>query len=427
MFKTYTNVDPMTKLHRKILMLGLSFFVTSSAQASLNNPNTVLIGEEAGGMGGAYTALSGDPSAASFYNPAALSRMPGNTLSAAVNAYQKYDTKFGNLDGYDQAPLRVNRGSILPIPASSGTVYTFRNFAFGLSIVFPHFDQYAGEIKSTSQATSYLNLRDESLWVGGSLALNLDQKNSAGLTMYYTSRTFNRSVTDQTTSGGVSTLTTEEKSFTQNSIVYILGFQHQLSDRISLGTSLRLPSLPVSGRGTYYFAEVSSGGGPITPTVATGLEANTKLPMRWNLGLAYQFAKAWKLSFDLHHYFAEEYEDLNYSAAQDHIRGRSMTNFSLGGEYYIRSWLALRTGLFTNLSSNQKVPDQPTERTGDYMDMWGFATNLAIFTTRSTAVTLGGYYSGGKGYSVQRVGQNLEKLPKSQQLFSFLVGTSFYF
>jgi long-chain fatty acid transport protein len=411
----------------KPCLLICLIFAALRAHGDFGNYNSILIGEEAAGLGGAYTALSGDPAGGPFYNPAGLARMDGNTLSAAVSVYNKNDTQYGELGSSADAPLRVNRGSILPIPAASGTVYTFGNFAFGLSIVFPDFDQYAGQISNTADTTSYLNLRDESLWVGGSLALNLNQKESIGLTMYYTSRTYNRSILDETTSGGVSSLTSSEKSFSQNSLVYILGYQKQLNDQWSVGASVRLPSLPVNGRGTFFQADISSGGGPITPTTVTGVRAHTKIPPRVNVGVGYNRRGVWKAGADLHWYGSEEYEDFEQRQAADPVVHESVLNASVGGEYYVRRWLALRGGLFTNFSSHPKISETPTARAGDHLDMWGFATNVAVFTSKASAVTLGGYYTGGKGYSVHQVGQQLERVPKAVQIFSFLVGTSFYF
>lgn len=442
----YTTLIAMTKGRRKLFAgvlpcfwqeLGrhwgagffalLLFFAESFAFADFGNYNSVLIGEEAAGMGGTYTAFVGDPAASPFYNPASLARMVGNTLSAAVSVYHKYDTKYGDLGDFTQAPLRVNRGAIVPLPAASGTAYTFHNFAFGLSIVFPDFDYYTGDIRNTSTNTSYLSLRDESLWVGGSLALNTTEKESIGLTMYYTSRSYSRSVLDQTTSGGVSTQTSSEKYFSQNSLVYILGWRHQFDDRWSVGASYRFSSLPISGRGSYFATQISSGGGPITPTSQSNLDAETVIPSALRVGVGYDFPKVWKLGLDLQLYGQTKYIDLKDSVGGDIIEHQPILNASLGGGYFIRHWLAVRAGVYSNFSSHKEIPDNPSRRLGEHIDMWGFSTHFAIFTSELTSVTLGGYYSGGKGYSVQQADQSLQKISKSQQIFSFLVGTSFHF
>ena len=227
------------------------------SHAAYSNYNSILIGERAAGMGGAFTALSDDASACSFYNPAAIARMEGASLSATANVYAKFDTSFGDQSELSSAPLRLNQGSIVPIPASSGSVYTFRNFAAGISIIFPDTELYAGEIRSTSDSTSTLNLRDQSLWVGGSLALNLTDQDAIGLSIYYTSRTFTRTLIDRIDPGtGDPNVTTEESFFSNNSLIYILGYWRELNPNWSLGASVRVPSVEINGRGTFFRSTV---------------------------------------------------------------------------------------------------------------------------------------------------------------------------
>lgn len=378
-------------------------------------------------MGGAYSALSGDPAACAYYNPATIARMDGATLSAAVNVYHKYDTQYGDLDQLEAAALRVNRGSIIPIPASSGTVYSFGNFAVGLSIVFPDFESYAGEIKTSPEVISYMNLQDQSLWVGGSLALNLTEQDAVGLTMYYTSRTFSRSVTDQLNSGGITQVTNEEKLFSHNSLIYILGYYRELNRNWSLGLSTRLPSLPISGQGSFLRTTIDTGGGSIPTINKLHIPAQTRIPTRTNLSVAYQQPRKWGVAAEATYHGPEVYDDFKDPQTFERIRHVPTWNLAIGGEYFIRPWAAWRMGLYSNLSSHQEIDDLTTVRQGDHLDMWGFSTNFALFTTNRSTVTLGGYYSGGKGSSTQLIGQQIAKIPKSVQIFSFLVGTSFQF
>lgn len=395
------------------------------AFAGYSNYNSILIGNRSAGMGGAFTAMTGDPAAASFYNPANLALMESNTLSASVTLFNKYDTSFGKENEFDQAPLRVNRGAIVPIPSSGGTVYSFGNFAFGISIVLPDLDQFTGEVRSSQSTSSYLNLKDSSLWVGGSFAINWDKRNSLGLTMYYTSRNYSRSITDRTENAGATTITNEDKTFTQNSLIYILGWTHQLTKKWRIGFSYRPTSLPISGEGTLFRSTLSTGG--TNTDESFDVNANTLIPERLALGVAYLTSSKGSLSLDLHYYGKAEYRDLKDEAAGDFIKHEPILNASLGGEYEIQTWLSLRAGVFTNLSSHAQIDDNPLSRQPDHIDMWGFSTTLAIHTTKQSSLSLGGYYSGGKGWSVQQVNQNLEKIQKTNQIFSFLVGTSYQF
>ena len=131
-------------------------------------------------------------------------------------------------------------------------------------------------------------------------------------------------------------------------------------------------------------------------------------------------------SIDVSYYGRDSYQTLQHSVG-DRIKHNPVWNLNLGAEMYLKSWLALRFGAYTNFSSHPKIKATLKQRQGDHIDMWGFSTNLAIFTSEKSKVTLGGYYTGGKGHSSQEVGGQIIRLPKSVQMFSFLVGTSFNF
>lgn len=425
---TRYNILKKMRQHKiPLFIIFLLSFCSFSVEASFSNYNSILIGDRAAGMGGAYTALTGDPAGSSYYNPAALSRSYGSALSAAINVYSKYDTRFGNTDeNFAEAPLRINRGKITPIPASSGSFYNYGNFAVGISILFPDFDQYAGNIIGSNGDNSFLNLRDESLWVGGTLAVNSSPTSSVGLSMYYTSRSYTRSLSDKSEESSITTIITEDKTFTHNSIVYILGYYAQLNRNWSLGFAHRFPSLPISGEGSYIRNQLQTSGTPDS-IKKENLLSQTQIPPKTTFGIAYEEIKNVAYSFDISFYGAESYADLSDPVAADHIRHKDTWNFNFGYETYIKPWVALRAGVYTNYSSHPDISPTTTVRVGDHINMWGFSTNFALFTSEKTTITLGGFYTGGKGYSVQQVGKTLSRVKKSVQVFSFLVGTSFYF
>ncbi len=411
---------------KKAKTFEILFFIsllTQSSFAAYSNYNSILIGERAAGMGGAYTALTGDPSAGAYYNPATLSRMKGTSLSTTANLYVKSDINYSE-SGFLDATSRINQGSIQPVPASSGTVHTFGNFAFGISLLLPDHYVYAGHVESTTDTNSFVNINDKSLWVGGSLAMNIGPDESLGLSLYYTARTFARSVTDLDKTNGV--LTSEEKEFKQNSLIYIFGYHKTITPNLTLGISHRFESLPINGKGSYVISTISTSGTQNTDS-AKDVHAYTLVPAKTTIGLAYKRPKQWTLSADLNFYDSARYLDLGNEAASDNIIYKPTWNLNLGAEYYYKPWLALRTGVYTNTSSHPEVSENPTKREGDHINMLGFSANVAIYTNPNTTVTLGGYYTGGSGSAHEKTGQAIKKVKKSLYSFSFLVGTSFYF
>lgn len=395
------------------------------ARAAFGNYNSVLLGDRAAGMGGAYTALSGDPAASSFYNPATIARMQGRSLSTAASLFNKYDTQYGDDQKFNEAPLRINKGEIFSVPAASGIVQSFRNFAFALSIVIPSFDEFGGVLEVNGDDTSNLNLQDENLWVGGSYAFNYDEKQSFGFTFYYTSRNYQRSVTDRYLDGAETVVITEEKSFHNNGLIYILGYYRELTSNWKLGVSHRFPSIEISSKGDYQRSRIRTTSGADPLVSAVDLDAETDVPQKTSVGIAYEEPKKRTYSMDISYYSPESYLDLD--SFGDRVKHEGLWNVNLGAEWYVKSWLAIRGGLFTNFSSHPKIPETPTDRTGDKIDMWGFSTTAVLITTPNTTFSLGGYYSGGKGHAVEQIGGSLTKIEKSVQVFSFLVGTSFGF
>ncbi|NQZ01057.1 MAG: hypothetical protein HRT45_10375 [Bdellovibrionales bacterium] len=404
-----------------IFLLLVSF----NSRASYSNYNSLLIGPHAAGLGGAYTSLTDDASAIPFYNPANLARIDGNKLSAAVTLFNKYDRVYDADNSFESASLRVNQGAITPIPSAAGSAFSFGNFALGISIVVPGYEAYNGVVQATQTTNSFLNINDRSLWVGGVASLNLTEKDSVGITMYYTSRDYSRAVTDKTESGGETTVFNEEKVFTQNSLIYILGYGRQLTKKWRFGASYRFTSLPISGQGTLFQTETSTTGTATSETFDR--EANTVIPDRLALGISYKQKHHRIWSFDLHYYGRATYRDLDDQEVGDLVEHVPTVNASLGYEHYWANWISIRLGLFSNLSSHEEVDVDPSSRQPNHIDMWGWSGNLGIYTNKNSTITLGGYYSGGKGYSSQRVRGELKKIKFSDQIFSFVVGTSYQF
>lgn len=419
------------KLGVLLAFVAAVIHVPTPAQAAFENYNSVLIGDRAAGMGGAYTALSDDPAACAFYNPAAIARMRGHSLSATANVYHKYDTRIGSrADNLNDAPTRINQGVFKSIPASSGSVSAFGNFALGLSIIVPEYDFYAGEVENKFEngesTNTFLSVLDESLWVGGNVALNITETQSVGLTIYYTSRNLQRSVTDQSFST-FTRYTSEEKILAHNSLIYSLGYFQDIGDTWSLGLNFRFPSLEIAGRGSY-FRSSFDGSLSNTPRLsgANNIGTETRVPMKIALGLAHEIPGKYTWAFDVTYYGSEAYDDMEQGPVADRIENRPVINVALGTEHFLKSWLKLRVGAFTNFSSAPPI-DRTDRRYADHINMWGASANLGVFTNEKVSFSFGGYYTGGAGESTQMIGQQILERNKSKQIFSMLVGSAYFF
>ncbi len=390
--------------------------------ASWTNYNSVMIGDRAGGMGGAFTANTEDTAAGAYYNPATLARLKGSSLSTSVSLFNKYDVAYGNQSDLDEAVFRINKGTLLSIPAASGIFSSFRSFAAGLSIVMPDYQTFGGNIYKNGDDTTFLRYDNQSLWIGGAIAFNLSEEEAFGLTAYYTSQSESRSVTNRYDAGGGDTVVrNEEKTLSQNALVYILGYYKEVSAHWRLGTSYRFRSIQIEGSGSYLESQVGTVSGA-QPLIQKNIKAETRIPDRLAIGVSYVRAEDWTASFDIVLTGSSRYDDFEEYA--DQIVREEVVNYALGIEKHLDPWLALRLGLFTDYSSAPKIPNTPDRRYQDQVDKLGFSANLGIHTTEHTMVSLGGYYVGGDGWAAERIGPGYQRIAKTDRTFSFLVGAS---
>lgn len=403
-----------------------------SAQAGFSNYNSILIGDQAAGMGGAAAAVVGDASGCAWYNPATCALLRGQSFSAAVGIYKKYDTIYGDNIDFVQAGLKANQGFFRALPSSTGSIIRMEEFmkdyTFTLSIVTPEYDTFKGDLYNSNDSKTTLSYTDESLWVGPSISKRISQTEAMGLTVYYTARSYTKTLSDRTIlSGGQSKSYQEERNLTQNSVVAVLGYTKRLSESWRMGASIRFPSLHVAGKASYFDNQLDAGTNVSTNNF-TNLSTNARIPARYTLGFAYEEPGSIVMAFDLSTYSRENYRDLNVDApniAED-IEHKQIVNAHFGMEFNFTNWLKMRYGVFSNFSAHPDPDASRTSGQADHVDQVGWSSNLALRKGKIT-YTFGGYYTGGKGRSVQRLNQNVQVINKTQQVFTMLVGTSYFY
>lgn len=403
-----------------------------SSWAAFSNYNSILIGDLAAGMGGAATAVPGDVSSASFYNPSTLAHLPGSAFSANVGIYKKFDTVYGGNQDLVQAPLRVNQGFFRSLPASTGNVLEINGYKLGLSIVVPDYDTFKGELNKTTDNVSTLNYVDESLWVGLSAAKELDADRSWGVSVYYTARNFSQTINDRSSpSAQRSIIYNKEKNITENALISVLGYYQRLNPDWSWGVSFRTPGVRVAGQATINETTTTMDTTGPTLTKDEGLiptlGAPARIPAKLSLGLSYRPNDQWLWAFDTHFYEGLSYDDVDTAQYATRVNNRALANFSFGAQWSWYEWLKIRSGLFTNFSSHPDPDPSLAKSQEDRVDMLGFSANVVFIAKNKVGYTFGGYYTGGNGRSIQRMDQNFRIVTKSQHVFTMLVGSHFNF
>lgn len=428
------NIRWRTPWSGRLLSFCLTLVFAVNVGAAFGNYNSILIGDQAAGMAGAATAVAEDSAGGAWYNPATLAALKGESFSAAVGIYKKFDTRYGGGDDLISAALKVNQGFFRALPSSTGSVIRpkqipwLAEWTLALSILVPEYDTFRGEVSRTTDNTSTLTATDESLWAGGAMARRISPTEYFGFTIYYTARSLNKSVNDRTYRGPADfKIFTEERALTQNGLIFQVGYLKDIDAHWSFGTSLRFPNIHIVGRASYV-ANTLAANQAEQPLSLTDLDTKARIPARLNLGVAYRDNERWLISGDVNIYGYEQYEDLQtvVPGVAEKLEHRALVNASIGVEYKWTDWLKTRTGFFTNFSSHP-TPD-PTEvhGQGDQINQMGFSANAA-FRSGQIEYTFGGYYSGGVGESVQRADHTYSVIKKSQNIFTMLVGTSYYF
>lgn len=385
-------------------------------------------------MAGAATSVAEDTAGAAWYNPATLAVMKGESFSAAVGIYKKFDTTYGDGGDLISAALKVNQGFFRALPSSTASVIRpkqiswLQDWTLTMSILVPEFDQFRGQVGKTEENSSTLTMVDESLWAGGAMARRISATEYFGFTVYYTARSLSKSVNDRTYRGPSDfKIFTEDRSITQNSVVFIAGYLKELSPEWSWGASLRFPNLHIVGRASYLSSTLEAGVAE-KPESLTDLDSKARIPARLNLGISYRDNQRWLIAADVNVHGFEQYDDMQtvVPGIAEKLEHRVLTNVSIGAEYKWTEWLKTRMGFFTNYSSHPSPDPRFVRGQGDQVNQLGFAANAA-FRSGQIEYTFGGYYSGGQGQGVQRVNHTYQVLKKNQNIFTMLVGTSYYF
>ena len=375
--------------------------------------------------------MTDDPSGMAWYNPAGLAKLKGKSFSAAVGIYKKFDIRYNEDSELSNASLRVNQGFFQPIPSSLGNVIRpeqipwLADWTLALSILVPEYETFKGDISVEGNSVSSLTLTTQSLWVGGAMAKMLNARDSFGFTFYYTARSVSKSVNDRTYVDAThSNIFTEERNITQNALVAILGWHRDIDDHWKIGTSYRFPGLPVAGKATIDRTTITNGS--IDPKNVPDAGTKAHIPWKAAVGVAYVKENRDRWALDVNAYGAESYGDVEDGEYSEKIENRQTYNISVGYEKEWVEWFRTRVGFFSNYSSHPNPDPQLVQGQGDHVDQVGFSANFDL-KSGNIDYTFGGYYTGGRGESVQRVNQNYQVVTKVENIFTMLVGTSYYF
>ncbi len=394
------------RVFRFILIAGMMAFPLGTAMADDYHYTNLLIGDRASGMGGAYTAVSDDATGL-YYNPAGTAYTVGRSLSASVNAYYSTEKTYKSVIGGNGW---VRTSSSL-LPNYFGVVQPVGKFKVGISYAVPESimedqDQTFRDLPLSSSIapfnpntsiTSYIiNFNNESNTYnfGPSIATELNDKFSAGLTLYYYQKKtlwiLNQLI--KTSNAGYE-WTNDYYHLEEWGVRPILGFMWSPVNKVSVG--LAISKVLIQGSNTesqhsYRRENIAVDNVPSDSNVVdlpdgqSSTGEKRKYPTQVSLGASWFPSQSLLVTGDINHYTAVNDQGL-----------KAVDNLALGAEYYFSSSWALRGGFYTDYANTPQISSGGLNQQ-EHIDLYGGTLSLSHFT-RNTAVTLGGGYTSGDG------------------------------
>ncbi len=362
-------------------------FFATAAQADIYHYNNILIGDRAAGMGGAYTAISDDPSGL-YYNPAGIALAAGASLNGSVNAFHTSASEYKNVFG-SKSWKRVSSGLV---PNFFGLIQPFAGGMAGFSVVvtdavaddqdqhFSNFTPSGGEA-----VTDYyinFNNQDTTYNIGPSFAFKPRDDVSVGLSLYGHYRKQQFILNQQVYLANSNQVWTNSYfQIVEYGVNPVLGLMWSPTERLSLGMSLRKTMLLQSRSRAQTTSKQAADALIAQPAVSSFTERREQA-LQLSLGSAYFANERLLFSADL---------AWNQSAGER----QQVLNFALGSEYYLNAQWAMRAGGFSNCSNTPTLRATKTAQL-EHVDLYGGSLSVTNFT-RNSSLTLGINSSLGNG------------------------------
>lgn len=305
-------------------------------------------------MGGAYTALSDDPSGA-YYNPGGLGFLSDHSFDVSATAYRYQSVVYK--DAVNNEAL--NQQSTNIYPSFLGVAARLGVFTLGYSFLsldqrsiyqqnkFTNISPEQGALSSYEQTHQEENTH---VLAGGSLAMRLGSRWAAGLSLYYYQRTINATTIELSKSNGGGLWSTTHRYQTLNTgVAPIFGVKGRFG-MFAIGLSVKW-GRAITDRTDIItdqirYEPIDSNSTPITQRSEGSLdELNELNPTTYRGGASFTPAEWFTVAADLLVHEGKK----NHHVAGNQNDLQTTYDMSIGMELG-RSAGGLRAGYFTNHS-----------------------------------------------------------------------------
>lgn len=254
----------------------------------------------------ANAGITSPTGAASFYNPANLTRVPHASISMSGTTLMSFELEadaFLLLEGQD-IPFEAN--GFVTIPTSLISTHRFGDWSLATAVLVPSVleldDRSTFEVGALD-ATMLINSRSQDLWLGASVAHPLSERVALGLSVFGVQRDESNFTHFRISSSLLPGSVAESNSRTRSrvrGITAVIGLSWSAGSRVVLGARLQTPLVRISGEADIYQTQVGSGQLD-TAEVIDRQNVNYDAPLPWDtgVGVAYLLLPALELVFDV--------------------------------------------------------------------------------------------------------------------------------
>ncbi|MCB9655604.1 MAG: hypothetical protein H6729_15890 [Deltaproteobacteria bacterium] len=423
--------------------LTVTTVCSTAARADDTHYNDYPIGARAVGLGGAFTALSDDPSGM-FYNPAGIVDVKRTSVEVSTNLYgvELVNTDLiQSLANFDSVVAELN-----VIPTTAGVVKTLPErdargrpiTAYSLGSFVPSYrsiniqslSEVAADaaIKGCVKLAYQRSLLDRTYWLGGAVAHRLTPSIRIGMGAFATYRTLlDREqsacfATGQDNQGAFATAATD-LDLAAASVVATFGFKMEVRPNLLVGATLSSPSVDFLStadlRVTRGLSAPATNNSQFALDDLKKLNAQSKTGGSLRVGIAKIVPSLATIVFDLSIHAPVRYKLVEIPRDRpdiserltivNDVERRFIVNAHLGAEWLVEKSWSVAAGVFTNLASSPPLPGVDGQRFSQdqlpHVNGLGGSLVLGLFGDYTlTRLGLTGSYGAGSDVVAQQDG-----------------------
>lgn len=399
----------------RLALLCAALLLAAAARADDSRYQDFPVGSRATALGGAFVALSDDPSGL-YYNPAGICDARRTNVNVSASLY--------GIERQSQGRIELGRGTfslaaldtLNVIPGEAGLLKGVGKlddrgtpFAYGFDVTVPAFRSYGSD--ATSPFETHTRVADRTFDLGAGAGFRYDDRLNLGFAVHYVLRLFETSEDALSVTGNPANpalgVYHANASFQNANLVALLGAKYRLDDAWVFGLSVGLPGVPFYSAGSVHVQDVTadpSGRTSAALSDTTSVDSHTTVPAMARAGAAWIVAHRWTLSGQLTGHLGTRYDRFSVDPAiaarlrvQNHIERSPVIDLNLGGEYLVNAEVSLALGLFTDRSG---APDFQVKDSGELVAGSSRQSQVSLYGGTATLGLIGSHSISRLGVSV---------------------------